>query len=378
MPSGVETRHKVTWLELFYDLVYVATIIQLANVLSREITWGGVLSFVALFLPVWWSWMGVTFYANRFLSDDLWHRSLILIQTFAVAALAINVPTAFTASISGFALAYVGIRLILVLLYLRVPPEPVASSRLAQHYARGFFVSALIWLVAVFVPMPLRYGLWFAGMAVDFLVPLNPATRRLAGQVPPAPDHIAERFALFTLIVLGESYVKVVSSLAGASLGWGTVVFGALGLVVAGSIWWLYFDHIPEASLRPGRGFTWVYAHLPLAIAITALAVAVNKIVLLGPGEPLGAAYRWLFCGAVAACLATIALLSSVTALRSGQLSRAQLIAALGVLLVAFVGGALPPIILVALVAALCAAPVALSWRATHAIADLRPAPDRR
>lgn len=376
MHSAAETRHKVSWLELFYDLVYVATIIQLANVLSQDISWGGLLGFVALFLPVWWSWMGVTFYASRFFADDLWHRGLILVQTFAVAAMAINVPTAFDSAFSGFALAYVAIRLILALLYLRVPAGDPGAARLAQHFAVGFSISALIWLAAVFVPMPLRYGLWVAGMAVDFMVPLNPATRRLASRVAPAFDHISERFALFTLIVIGESFVKVIGSLAGEALGWHTVLFGALAMVIAGSVWWLYFDHAPEVPLRPGQAYAWIYAHLPLAIAITALAVAANKVVLLAPGAPLGAAYRWLFCGAVAACLAVIARLSILTpSPGERRLSRALLAAAGATLPVALFGGALPPALTVGLVAAICVSQVALSWRITRGLPAMTAAP---
>lgn len=365
--SESEEKRKVTWLELFYDLVYVATIIQLGNVLSENISWMGFFEFVSLFLPVWWSWMGVTFYANRFLSDDVWHRVLIFVQIFAVAALAIGVPTAFEPGISRFALAYVGVRLVLVILFLRVPPRGPVAQPLARRYAFGFTISALIWLVAAFVPMPLRYGLWIIGMLVDFVVPLHPTTRRLVMRMPPAREHIAERFALFTMIVLGESFVKVITSVPGEALGWNTFVFGAIGLIVAGSVWWLYFDHIPEAAIKPGKAYTWIYAHLPLVIGITALAVAINKIVVLQLTEPLAAKYRWLFCVTVMICLGAIALINSVTyhATKHSEpyrLSRAQLAAAGGVFLVAIIGGMLPALVVVGLVAALCVSQVTLSW----------------
>jgi low temperature requirement protein LtrA len=368
--SAVAGEHaqsrRVSWLELFYDLVYVATIIQLGNVFSHHVSWIGFFEFVALFLPVWWSWMGVTFYANRFLRDDVRHRSLIFIQMFAVAALAINIPTAFAPGVSGFALAYVGVRIVLVLLFLQVPNRAGHARPLARHYAIGFSLSALIWLVAAFVPMPLRYGLWIVGMLVDFLVPLNPATRRHVNRLPPGSHHMMERFALFTMIVLGESFVKVVGSLAGGPVAWSTLIFGALGLAIAGSLWWLYFDNIPEATIRDGRAFTWIYAHLPLVVGITTVAVAMNKVVLLDINAALAAPYRWLFCGAVALCLGAVALINAVslhgdTPAQSNRLSRAQATAAGVVLLPALAGDHLSPLILVGLVAALCVTLVSLS-----------------
>ena len=110
-------ERRVTWLELFYDLVYVATFIQLGNALSEDISWTGFLRFVALFIPIWWSWTGITFYFNRFVVDDIWHRILIFSQIFFIVILGISVQGAFSDLAAQFVLAYVGVRLILILLY---------------------------------------------------------------------------------------------------------------------------------------------------------------------------------------------------------------------------------------------------------------------
>lgn len=80
-----------TWLELFFDLIFVVAIAQLAHNLNQDISLSGFLGFVVLFVPVWWAWVGATFYANRFDTDDLCHRLLTAIQIIAVAALAVNI-----------------------------------------------------------------------------------------------------------------------------------------------------------------------------------------------------------------------------------------------------------------------------------------------
>jgi low temperature requirement protein LtrA len=177
-----------------------------------------------------------------------------------------------------------------------------------------------------------------------------------------------ERFALFTMIVLGESFVKVIDSLAGEPANAGTFVFGILGMTVACSIWWLYFDHGPESEIKTGKVFTWIYSHLPLLIGITALAVAINKLVLLNLGEPLKMEYRWLFCGTVAICLGAVALINAVSFHPEQHtdytgLSRMQAISAVGALLIGLIGGMLPALVVVVLVALLCIAQVIISRR---------------
>lgn len=81
-----QPRHA-TWLELFYDLVFVVAVSQLAHNLSKDVSLTGFLSFAALFVPVWWAWIGTTFYANRFDSDDVLRRLLMGLQMLAIASL---------------------------------------------------------------------------------------------------------------------------------------------------------------------------------------------------------------------------------------------------------------------------------------------------
>jgi len=112
-------NRRATWLELFYDLVFVVVIFQLAHKLEDAISLKGFLGFLALFVPVWWSWIGAVFYATRFDTDDLGHRILVLLQMVGAAFLAVYVSDAFVDGSVGFALSYAAIRIILVLEYVR-------------------------------------------------------------------------------------------------------------------------------------------------------------------------------------------------------------------------------------------------------------------
>ena len=132
------TDRAVGWLELFYDLVYVATLIQIGNFLSDNVTVAGFGQFFLLVTVVWWSWSGETFYQNRFVADDLVHRILVFIQIFAVATLGLSISGAFGDLSGQFTISYVVVRLMLILMYLRVGHTHPASKSLRTGYIVGF------------------------------------------------------------------------------------------------------------------------------------------------------------------------------------------------------------------------------------------------
>jgi hypothetical protein len=125
--SNNANRHA-TWLELFYDLVFVVVIFQLAHNLEEDFSLNGFLVFLTLFVPVWWSWTGAVFYATRFDTDDLGHRILILLQMVGAAFLAVYVTDALGDGSVGFALSYAAIRIILILEYVRTDISKSFSS----------------------------------------------------------------------------------------------------------------------------------------------------------------------------------------------------------------------------------------------------------
>src|SRR5215471_19588908 len=118
--STGETARKVTWLELFFDLIFVAAVAQVAEPLRHEYSLVGLVRFTPLFILIWWAWTGHTVFSTRFDTDDLVQRALTLVQMFVVAVMAANARDALDSrSSAGFAAAYAGVRFILVAQYLR-------------------------------------------------------------------------------------------------------------------------------------------------------------------------------------------------------------------------------------------------------------------
>ena len=345
-----EAERKVTWLELFYDLVYVATLIQLGNTLSKDVSVIGFLQFVALFVPIWWSWTGLTFYTNRFVVDDVVHRTLVFAQIIGIATMGVSVAGAFGDLANQFTLSYVFIRFILILLYLRAGRHVPQAKPLCDQRVVGFSAAAAIWFISLFVPAPFKYILWAIGMLVDIYTPLSKKSNELQGLLPPDPPHMSERYGIFTIIVLGESFVKVIDEVSGQQIGLWGYVFSVFGIAVVSSLWWIYFDDIVEQAIKGIRGtYVWVYSHLPLAIGLTAFGVAAKKVFIQPSFEPLEAKYRILYCVSVILTLVFIAFIDLVTerhdqAVDNTQRAYWRFGAAFIILLIALFGGSLAPI----------------------------------
>ena len=306
-----EERHA-TWLELFYDLVFVVTISQLSHYLLHDVSLSNFFGFLFLFIPVWWSWIGTTFFATRFYSDDLGHRLLLLLQMGGAGAMAVNISGAFNNNFSGFALSYAFMRLILVIEYVRVfrtIKSSESANPLVKRYIIGFSIAAIIWLISAFVPLTeIRFALWVIGLIIDFATPIS--TSKLTSKFAPHISHLPERMGLFTLIVLGESIVGIVNGMTEQIWDVYSVIEASLGLCISFSLWWLYFDstgRLPIQILREkGRislYLIWLYTHFPLVVAITAVGVGIRRLVSSEQHSVLSNSDLWLICGSVAISL---------------------------------------------------------------------------
>ncbi len=315
-------ERKATWLELFYDLVYVATVIRLGDLLAAELDLRGAARFAFLFVLVWWNWTGAMFFANRFVADDPMHRWATFAQMFAISALAIFADRAFDADGVVFALAYAASRWVLVALYARGGRFAPHARPLTDRFVWGFASGAALWTLSAFTPMPWRAAIWALALLIEFGTPLTSAARRLYGRFPPDVAHLRERYALITLIVLGEGFIKTQAALAASagSTGAAGLILAAVAFLVAIAVWWTYFGAPAHGALQPGTATVVrvIYVHLPLTAAITAFGVASKGLVAAPPFAPLDDPYRWALALALATVWSSLAVLGSALARPAG------------------------------------------------------------
>jgi low temperature requirement protein LtrA len=279
-----EEHRAASWLELFYDLVFVVAVAGLGHRLLVDPSWKGGLAFAGFFLPLWWAWAGYTFYADRYDTDDLVQRNLAAAQIMTVAFMAASVGGEETDSTFAFALAFIAARSILVVMYLRARRHVPETRELVTGYISGMTIAIAVWAVSLLVPEEARIVLWGIALVIDFYNIFR--LRKIQAKVPLDVFHLPERFGLFTILVLGESIASVVAGLEHE--GWEMTPFiGAiLGIIIATGLWWIYFDNLDGTVVRRGPGqrtawkpTVWIYSHFPLAVSLTATGIGLEYIV---------------------------------------------------------------------------------------------------
>src|SRR5262249_7586377 len=257
--------------------------------------------FLGVFVPVWWAWMGFTFYANRYDTDDLPYRLLTLLGMFGVAVLATTAPGVFKGAAVAFPLAYVGDRVVLLVLYVRARRHVAEARRLATTFLLAFGAAVVIWLASLAVSKPWNYAVWGCALVLELGAPIF-AWRQIP-RAPIHPRHIPERFGLLTLIVLGESVLAV---LVGVSEVRSDVPSGGAaiaGFLTAAALWWIYFNFISEETVG-GRGIfgglVYTYVHFFVVVGLAALGAGVKVAILAAGGDARYDGTAWLLSAGIA------------------------------------------------------------------------------
>ncbi len=353
--NGADERHA-SWLELFFDLVFVVAIAQLAQELVRDHSLGGFAIFAGLFLPVFIAWQGFTFYADRFDTDDALFRVALLGAMLAIAALAVQIPdVAAGRHDAGFVVAYVTLRALLVALYLRAWARAPAARPLIARYAGGYSLSIAIWLASLLVDPPVRYVLWGVGLAIEYAMPV--VAQRFHSRLPVDPAHVPERFGLFTIIVLGESVVAVALGTAHEDWRLASATTAALGFAAAACLWWVYFGRGMAGGLSSTDGSMQLYTriHIPLLAGLTAVGAGVHMLIQEASAGGVQAGAAWALDGGAALYLLCLTIAQAVTD-RGAPSRAARALAGVALVAVAALVGLLTPVaVAAASAAALCA-----------------------
>jgi low temperature requirement protein LtrA len=226
------------------------------------------------------------------------------------------------------------------------------GRRLSEIYIIGYAATTGVWLLSIWVPSPGRFGLWALAMVVDLVIPTRAwATLK---EHPIAISHLTERFGTFFIIVLGQSFVGVVTGLVGFEFTLQSWVIAGVCFVVALCLWWIYFELADTSVVGRGvLGLIYVYGHFPLLVGVAAFGVGTRFAVTEATRPSLAAGPRWALGGGVGALALSLALFhigAEWTSTRDRAFVGRILLAALGMSL-AGVGQTIPPLSFVAVLA---------------------------
>ena len=290
IPRSPHEHHRAsTPLELLFDLVFVVAIAQAANGLHHAVgeahALQGLVGFLMVFFAIWWAWMNFTWFASAYDCDDVLYRLAVFVQITGALIMAAGVPAMFETHVPNLAtiLGYVVMRLAMVAQWLRAAASDPGRRVTARRYALGITLLQLAWIGMFWIP-----GFWAPGFVA--LVGVELAVPIWAERATPTTwhaQHIAERYGLLTLIVLGESILSATVAIQSA-LASGEALPALLPLIIGGllivfSMWWAYFDrpvHDLLTSLR--KAIVWGYGHYLVFAAAAAvgagLAVSVDQV----------------------------------------------------------------------------------------------------
>ncbi|MDF3292872.1 low temperature requirement protein A [Streptomyces silvisoli] len=282
-----EAHRASTPLELFFDLCFVVAVAQAGARLVHALVAGhagaGIAGYLMVFFAIWWAWMNFSWFASAYDIDDVPYRVTTLVQIAGVLVLAAGVPRAFDrADFTVVAIGYLVMRLALVTQWLRAASgERGAARQTAVRYASGVALCQIGWL-ALLLP-PGRLAVWaFLVMVVAEL--LVPPIAESGARTQWHPHHIAERYGLFTIIVLGETVsaatVAVQSALDVHRPHGQLLMIAGGGLLIVFSAWWIYFSVPIHERLRGNReAFLWGYGHYLVFASAAAIGAGIEVAV---------------------------------------------------------------------------------------------------
>lgn len=278
-----EHRHA-TWLELFFDLVFVAAIgvvaHNVAHVHHGHIPVKQLLLFPLEFLPLWWIWATHTLYANRFDADSKGHRLACLGIMLLLAMLSAFFGTGLVENYGYFIAFYSTIRLVLAWLYYSSRKSHDGNGAFASAMGICTLAGAVLSVVTIFLPESLRLFALIAIIVAEMIVAVFVARRTSTVEVHKA--HLVERVGLLSIILIGESVISMVAGLRGIEWNFNNILAAASGFALLGSLWWIYFDsfNVLERAKRLTHGFVLLYSHVLFCIGLVLIASAIRHAIL--------------------------------------------------------------------------------------------------
>jgi low temperature requirement protein LtrA len=363
MPAtALDTEHRVSARELFFDLVFVFAFTQVATLLANDPTFGGIGRGVLVLAALWWAWSAYAWLTNVVDPEEGIVGAALVVAMIAMFIAALAVPGAFADEGVLFGAAFLVVCLVHLALYALAGRGTRDLLGAVLRLAPWTLVGATLILVAGFADGA-RTWLWLAALLSTY------AGAALSGSQGwrVHASHFVERHGLVVIIALGEAFIAIGIGATGIHIGLGEILAATLGILVAASFWLAYFDFFTirgEQILGNLEGAervalardAYTYMHFPMIVGIVLFAFAMKNIVG-DVGEELDSVEAFALCGGSALYLLTYSALR-IRVVRRFELSRGRFVAAIALLLVFPLATVVPALAALALVTAV--------WLALH------------
>ncbi len=359
--SADPPERRTAPVELLWDLVFVFAVTQVTTLLAARPTWGRCGESMLALALVWWAWSAFVWACNAQPEDSRALGGYLLTASVLIFVVGLALPQAFGAKGLLFAGAYALVRVVHLALYFDATRKGSAAWTAIWGFGVTVLAGIVLLVAGTFLAEWPRALLWTAAAAIDYAGPGWLNRKRLRGLQRVSVAHFAERYGSFVIISLGESVVAIGVGVGTAHrpLSFGLVIGAALALLIAGGLWWIYFDRIAALAqdrlrahedpvLAASDGYS--YIHLVIVAGIIIFAVGVKLVVRDPVGAPMPVPGRLAMCSGVALYLLG---LGAFRLRMLGQLSVGGIGAVVVVLALFALGGSIPAWSLAAAIAVL-------------------------
>ncbi|MDC7233914.1 MAG: low temperature requirement protein A [Spirochaetales bacterium] len=279
-----EDHRHATWLELFFDLIFVVLIGRITHILAHthngHLEMEYILKFPLMFIPVWWLWINHTIYSNLYDTDSKEHRFITLVIMLLMIGLSIFVDVDFEEVFYGFITLYSLIRFIIALLYRLSSGKHEGDRKHAELLGHIYMGTALLGFASIFLPVSLRYYVVYFSLVLDFILPVL-----LGGKMKSVSihrEHLVERIGLLIIIMLGESVISLVHTLNTIHWNWLNALAAFAGFVLIGGIWWILFDfiYLLFESEKIRKPYVLIFPSLLLFMGLSVIANLIRHAIL--------------------------------------------------------------------------------------------------
>ena len=290
LPVAEEAR--VAPIELFFDLVFVFSLTQVTALMAGDPTGRGIVRGLLVLALLWWSWVGYAWLANVVQAEEGLGRVAVFGAMAAMFVLAVTVPEAFNDLDGGLygpvvvAFAYLAVRVLHLVMFFVLSGDDAGLRRQVWKFAPSVVGSTAVLLVASQLEGTPQTLTWVAALVVDYVGTILGGA---SGWRVRSASHFAERHGLILIVALGESIVAIGVGVAELPISWPIIAASVLGLTVAASLWWAYFDVVSivaERMLRRAEGEerarlardAYSYLHMPMVAGVVLVALGIEKV----------------------------------------------------------------------------------------------------
>lgn len=308
-----KNERKISWLELFYDLVYVAVIGELTQYLSKDPSWSNAAFSFLLFCLIFWSWVNGSQYYDLHGNEGIRTRLLTFWQMLAVAAVAITIPDAYEGRHEDFAVAFLFVQVMITYIWWSVGLYDPSHRVFNKFYTINYVLAFVVIFISIFVSSRDATWLLLLALLLNLTPPLTGARKIVSelkkrGQIFTASAAIVERFGSFTIIVLAESILATVTGIAAVqgkhSVHWIAFI---LAILISFLLWSIYFDMTSEQETKTGYNYMcwFIFLHFPLLACLSFAGACLKRLLEdLQTGSPPET--KWIFCTSIAIILFAI------------------------------------------------------------------------